>query len=207
MTRLRFEPDVATMTFDDLLANGEAQAGAGVFSATMKPLEDREYLVGVAHVDANPVVFYREQPNAILPYRFNVDARCDWAAELYGIANKILKHMLKLRGIGQDSGQPSTLDGNAALVDRHTEVGDRPLERLAGGDWQIDLGVRPNSGVLKEAAHKLLHPLSTFSGESNEVVGIRVQLALVTALEQVAVTSDHTERLLKVVRRYISKLL
>src|SRR5438093_10486415 len=144
MARLRFEPDAATVAFDDLLTDSQSQAGAGILAAPMKPLEDREHLIGIAHIDADAVVAYREPPHAVLPDHLDINAWREMTVKLDGIANQVLKYVLKLRGIGQDSRQPSPLDNRAAFLDSHTQVCQRALEGFTGIDRRLYLCVRPN---------------------------------------------------------------
>jgi len=62
---VRFEPDFSTIPLDDSLANGKADAGAGVFSALgMKTFEDGKDLRVKLRRDANAIVGNGKQPKA-----------------------------------------------------------------------------------------------------------------------------------------------
>jgi hypothetical protein len=49
-------PDPSAVPLDDLLADGEADAGAGVLLARVQALEDDEDALGESRVDADAVV-------------------------------------------------------------------------------------------------------------------------------------------------------
>ena len=50
------------MTLDNLLADRQADARAGVFATGMQPLEDDEDTVELLLLDPNPVVLHAEAP-------------------------------------------------------------------------------------------------------------------------------------------------
>jgi len=60
--RLRIDPDAAAVPFHDLLAEGQADAGAGVLFPTVQALEDDENSLRILGVDANAVVAHGEGP-------------------------------------------------------------------------------------------------------------------------------------------------
>src|SRR5438093_1586472 len=49
-------PDASAVALDDALHDGQADSGPLVLLGPVQPLEDAEQLVGVAHVEADPVV-------------------------------------------------------------------------------------------------------------------------------------------------------
>src|SRR5580658_11178221 len=62
MACLRLHRDGAAIPLDDLLADGEAYAGAAELLAPVQPLEHAEDLLEILRLDAEPVVTHREQP-------------------------------------------------------------------------------------------------------------------------------------------------
>src|SRR5438045_8252458 len=56
------EPDPAAVVFDDLLRDGQSDAGTGVDLLRVQPLEDPEHLLGELGLDADPVVFAGDLP-------------------------------------------------------------------------------------------------------------------------------------------------
>src|SRR2546430_15361336 len=55
-------PDTAAMAFDGLLADGQADPGAGILRGRVRALEDAEDALGVGGVHANAVVAHGEEP-------------------------------------------------------------------------------------------------------------------------------------------------
>ena len=100
MAGLGFDPDVAAMAFDDLLAHGQADAGAGILVASVQALEDLEDAFGVAQINADAVVVDRDDPLGGAALDADVDARRFAAvAELeYGYCAHIGEVDLRLIG-------------------------------------------------------------------------------------------------------------
>src|SRR5664279_342432 len=73
-TRLRLDGDDAAVALDDLLADSEADAGAGEFVAFVQTLEHPKDALEVARIDADAVVADREGPAVVAVARGrNVD--------------------------------------------------------------------------------------------------------------------------------------
>ena len=76
------------MALDNFFANGQANAGTGIFIAGVQPLEDNKNSFGIFLFYANAIVLYRKYPFVyLILYRWDVDLERFLAAELNGIAN------------------------------------------------------------------------------------------------------------------------
>ena len=89
--RLGLHPNSTTVAINDLFANGQTDAGAGVFSSPMQALEDSEYSVGLQRIDTNAIVADREKPHAIAWLGGDMNALSLCPGKLYRIAYEILK--------------------------------------------------------------------------------------------------------------------
>ena len=91
---LRFDRDAAAVPLDDLLADGQPDAGAGVLGACVQPLKHAEDPFEVLWFDAQAVVSHREGPlrAAILGGR-DVDLGIR-ALVLDGVGDEILEDCL-----------------------------------------------------------------------------------------------------------------
>ena len=63
--------DGSAVAFNDLSTNGQADPGALVAGSPVQPLEDREDLLGVFLVKADPGVSYRDKPPRTDQNRFD----------------------------------------------------------------------------------------------------------------------------------------
>ena len=75
MPRLGFKPDFAAVAFHNPLADGQTDAGAGIFLLGMQALKENEHPLGILRLDADAVVFDGKQPFAASLTRGDVDAR------------------------------------------------------------------------------------------------------------------------------------
>ena len=60
MPGLGLDRDAAAVPFDDLLADGQSDAGAGKLFPLVQPLEHAKNLFKVLRIDSQPVVFHRK---------------------------------------------------------------------------------------------------------------------------------------------------
>ena len=88
--------DPAAVPLDDLLADRQSDAIAGIFGAGMQSLENDEDVLGVLLGYTNAVVGHREDPFRTLFLRRDLN---DWglgATKLDGVSDKVLEHLLQL---------------------------------------------------------------------------------------------------------------
>src|SRR5205085_7031533 len=64
-------PDPAAMAFDGLLADGQADPGAGILCGRVRALEDVEDALGVGGIHADAVVAHAEEP--VCPFSLGRD--------------------------------------------------------------------------------------------------------------------------------------
>jgi hypothetical protein len=80
------------MAFYDLLADGQAYTGAGIFLPRVQPLEDGEKTILFFGWDADAIVFNPEDIFAPFSLRSNVDLGATvFGTELDGIAHQVLE--------------------------------------------------------------------------------------------------------------------
>src|SRR4051795_12497268 len=93
---LRLEPDAPAVALGDLLADGKADAGAGVLAHGMQALEQHEDALEVLRLDADAVVGDADAPVAALVDGRDVDPRYARAAELERVADQVLEQLREL---------------------------------------------------------------------------------------------------------------
>src|ERR1041385_5407624 len=103
---LGLDADAAAVELDDALADGQADAGAGVLVAAVQALEDLEDAVEVARLDADAVVLDGDAPAARPRLGRDLDAAGPVAgAELEGVADEVLQQLHELALVADDGGQ------------------------------------------------------------------------------------------------------
>jgi hypothetical protein len=117
------------VTLDDFLADGEADARAGVFGAGVQPLKHLEDPLGVLRLNADAVIADGEQPALRMLRGGHRHPRRLIAMELDGVADEVLKELHELAFVGHDGRQPAMRHRRALLVDGLRQVGQRPLKR------------------------------------------------------------------------------
>src|SRR5579885_1919020 len=106
----RFDPDAAPVRLDDLLADGQPDAGAGVFFAGMQALEDLEDPLVVPRIDPDPIVVDGKKPLSVASFRRNVDGGRGLSPEFDRIADQILKQLHQLEFVAGHDSQPVARD-------------------------------------------------------------------------------------------------
>src|SRR5205085_4707836 len=86
---LRFHPYPAALSFDDLLADRQADSAAGIFSPGMQALEDRKDHVRMLGINADAVVGHREHPFLACLAGTDMNLRRIRSVELNGVSNQI----------------------------------------------------------------------------------------------------------------------
>src|SRR5882672_10274277 len=94
LARRRFEPDAAAVAVDHLLADGEADAGAGVPALVVQALEHHEDALEILRLDADAVVLHGDLELVVPLDRGYMDAGLRLAVELDGVADQVL-HQLR----------------------------------------------------------------------------------------------------------------
>src|SRR6266496_4978458 len=143
--RLALDPNASPVTFDDFLADRQADARARILVERVQTLENDEYLVEILRVDADAVVAHAEVPLlGLLPgnrlrradggnlairrrfaHRADVDARLLRPAELDRIADEVLEKLRELRGVHNHGRHPVLGDLGGGLLDGQLEIVER----------------------------------------------------------------------------------
>ena len=126
------DPDTAAMELDDFFADGQADAGAGVFAAGVEALEYDEDAVEGFRVDADAVVLDRESPLVLVWKVECVDAyvRRGFAVKFEGVGDEVLEELGEHGRVAFYGGEGRGFDGGVGILDREFEVvadiGDEP---------------------------------------------------------------------------------
>src|SRR6185437_3924329 len=147
---LGLDRDVAAVPFDDLLADGQADAGAGKLFPLVQPLEHAKNLFKVLRINSQSVVFHRKHP-FIFSAAGDGDMHLGNAAGalvLDGISDQVLEQLNELGFIRQDRGQGTMGDQRPPLFDGTPQIEERALQGfLAGGVEQVlSFGSHPRIG-------------------------------------------------------------
>src|SRR5262249_52747798 len=205
--RLRLGPDPAAVALDDLLADREADPGPGVAVPRVQALEDDEDPLRVPHLEADAVVSYRDDPLLAFAVRLDPDVRRILPAELDRVRDQVLEELADLVWVDLHAREIAGFDPGAALLDRDLHaVEDIPQDRREVRREERP-AVRADAGESEEIEDQVVHPRRALGGVADALVGVRTELALVAALEELDVGPDHAQGLLKVVRGDVGELL
>ena len=97
-------------------------------------------------------------------------------------------------------------DVGVMLLDRGLQIGDDVAEHLPAVGCDERLLARACARIGQQVVDQHLHPPCAVDGEIDEIVGVRVELALVVPLQKLAVAGHHPQRLLQIVRGHVGKL-
>src|SRR3954447_1194958 len=204
---LRLEPDAPAVALGDLLADGKADARAGVLAHGMQALEQHEDALEVLRLDADAVVGDADAPLGIFLLRRDVDARRRLAAELERIADQVLEELHELHLVDIDARQRIPADRGPGLLDRRAQIGDGALERRLEGHGLELLALGADPRVGEQVLDQLLHARRAVDHVVHEFAPVAVELVAVAPREQLRVRGHHAQRLLQVVRGDVCKLL
>ena len=200
------DPDASAVLLDDPLADGEADAGAGIVLLAVQAAKRLEDPARVRRVHADAVVAHLEAPHVAVALGLDADLRVVAAGELHGVADEVLEHPGEVRAIGEHGRQrayphacPRGLDRAGQRLER---LRQRELRRQRLDGELAAAGAR----VLEQVADQQPRLLRRAADPVDEVV-TAVGLRRVAALEQLGVHRDRRQRRLQVVRRHRRELL
>ena len=121
---------VAAVPLDDLLADRQADAGAGELVSLVQPLEHAEDPLEVLRVDPQPVVLHREEPLPVAVLRGR-DVHLGVPGRWYLIAlpTRFWNSWISCISSARTCGQRIVGDDGAAVLDGAAEVRERLQER------------------------------------------------------------------------------
>ena len=88
---MRLHPDAPAVTLHDLLADGQADACAGILFSGVQALEDDKDALGILGIDADAVVADGKDPFTSLLFSRDMNPGRLLTAELDGVADQVLK--------------------------------------------------------------------------------------------------------------------
>src|SRR5439155_15529307 len=174
----RLRPDPAAVPLDDLLADGQPDAGAGVLIARVQALEDDEDALEVPGLDADAVVPDHEQPLRVLGLDADVDPWPLGAAELDGVADQVLEQGGDLDRVPGHGRQAVPRDLGAALLQGRAQIDHHLLEHGLAVDLLELAGARAGPGIVQEALDQAAHARGAVAGELDELLRVLVEPAL-----------------------------
>src|SRR5574340_430848 len=92
-TRPGFHPDMAAVALHHLLADGEADAGPGIFALVVQPLEHHEDALEILRLDADAVVPHRKFISLAKILHRHMDSRNGRGTELERIGHQVLEEL------------------------------------------------------------------------------------------------------------------
>src|SRR5690242_16860233 len=104
LSRPAVDPDAPAVPVDDLLADRQPDAGAGIFVAIVQALEHEEDALAVLRIEPDAVVRDAERPRAAVLARRDVHARGFGAAELERVGDQVLEELRELPLVAVDGG-------------------------------------------------------------------------------------------------------
>ena len=130
MARLRFGPDAAAVALDNLFANGQADAGAGIFFLGMQALEDLKDAVGILRIKADAVIpDETSHSSPFLPGR-KMNPGGLVVVKLDGVGDEILQQLAHLVRIDFQGRQGVVADFGAVFPNQGVQVVQGPFEDI-----------------------------------------------------------------------------
>src|SRR6185437_14847217 len=120
--------------------------------------------------------------------------------ELYRVCDQVLEQLVELARVGAQLRQVSASNGGCRVLDCRAKVGYHLVDYLIAVDHLQLQGTRSNTRICQKVIDELLHASRAIDGETDELIGVRVELAFVSASQQLRIRRNHAQRFLKVVR-------
>src|SRR5262249_25851854 len=155
--RFRGDPDAPAVALYNLFADRQPNAATGILALGVQALKHLKDALEILWVDADTVVAYRQHPLPALALHPDVNVGRLLAAELQGIADKVLEHLPQLGGIGHYGGKRRRRDHGPTVPDADLKISERVLQdrrtsgRLQGLTASADLRIRQQG--LNECMH------------------------------------------------------
>src|SRR5680860_521054 len=179
------------MPLDDLLADREPDPGARVL-ARMEPLEGREDPLHVRALDSDAVVADEEPPSLRRALCANFHDRWTIDAELDGVVDEVLEDLKELWGVRLDGRERLMPDRGSGLISRDFEIHERLFQDLlAVGPLPLEFR-RADAGEREQILNEHLHSLRSVDDETDELVGILVELPVVPLGEELRIARHHS---------------
>ena len=94
----------------------------------------------------------------------------------------------------------------AAFFDGAAQIHERLLQCFLAGDFEQFLSFCSHARIGQQILDQPLHAAGAVHCESDEFIGIGVQLSLVSSGKKLRVAGHHAQRLLQIVRGNVGKL-
>src|SRR5437879_618286 len=116
-SKIRVDPDATAVSLNDLLTDGQTDAGSGIGVGAVQTLEDSEYLLRVLRIDPDTVVLDIKLPPCAFAPRgyFDPGRRCPSIFNC--ISNQVLKKLFQMNGLNSNYRQFIKANDSASLFD------------------------------------------------------------------------------------------
>src|SRR6266566_3557041 len=117
---LCFHPDLSSVAFHDLSANGQADARARILLGGVQALKHLKDTFGILWSDADSVVLNGKEPLVTVWFGSHMDFRRAFVAVFDGVPNQVLEQLHKLPGICEDWRQGPDVHYGVGILDRRS---------------------------------------------------------------------------------------
>src|ERR1035438_7437864 len=204
---LGLHPDSPSMAFHDILSNRQTDAVARVLRARVQTTKDRKDIFSIFRSDPDAVIADGKTPRARYLFRRHMHARRLRAVKLEGISDQVSKELPDLRLVGEHHREWIMGHPGAGLLNGGSQVGQcilqNGLARARGRRDRARLHARKSEQIVDQR----LRPPGAIYREADELVRIGIELTQIPLAQHFREGGDRAQRLLKVVRSHISKLL
>ncbi len=107
--------------------------------------------------------------------------------ELDCVSDQVLEELCKLRGISRNRWQQIVSNNSTALIDRHFQIHEHLPKHVLAVCRLKRLATCSNTRINQQILDQRLHPLCPIYGKPDEIVGIRIELALVAPRQKLHV--------------------
>src|SRR5579875_825761 len=202
-----FHPNSAMVSLHNPLADGESNAGSGILVSTVQTFEQSKDVLLVLGREADAVVLHRHDPGSGLARGADMNPRGAVPMTVfYGVADEILKKLAQVRGVQAQRRKRIVSHPGPALGDGSAQIRQAGLKTFQRVGRLLRRIQARHLSICEKIAEQHLHARGAGPQILQELQGLAVQPAAVSAAEQFSVDFDAAQRLLQVVADGIGEL-
>jgi hypothetical protein len=141
----RLHPDAATVTFNNFLANGQADSGTWILGFSVKALKDDEDALSMLGGNSDAVVAHGYSADGIVLLAGNANARGVLTVKFDRVGDEVLEKLAQLAFVGHNDGKRLTLDFRGAFLNGDPEASQDPIQ------YRVAANRRKRAGVSADA--------------------------------------------------------